>query len=52
MTDNLRHALQEEFADVYTIVDLAIVFAEIQLECQAQLYNTAEQIKKEVLDNE
>lgn len=51
MPNELRNAIQEAFANAYTIPDLAIIYAEIQVECQKQLEYMAEQIKKEVIDN-
>ena len=51
MSDELRSALQGAFAEVYTIEDLAMLYADIQVECQKQLEFMAEQIKKEVVEN-
>ena len=51
MTNEFRSALQEAFANVYTITDLAMLYADIQVECQKQLEFMAEQIKKEVVEN-
>lgn len=51
MPNELRNAIQEAFANAYTIPDLAIIYAEIQVECQKQLEYMAERIKKEAIDN-
>lgn len=51
MKDKLREQIQEAFAEVYTIPDLAKLYAEIQMECQRQLEHIAEQIKREVIDD-
>lgn len=51
MPNELRTQIQEAFANAYTIPDLAILYAEIQVECQKHLEYMAEQIKKEVIDN-
>ena len=47
MTNELRTAIQEAFAEVYTIPELAKLYAEIRLECDKQVEFIAEQIKKE-----
>lgn len=51
MTNELRTAIQEEFADVYTIPNFAKLYAEIRLECDKQLDFIVTQIKKEALNN-
>ena len=51
MPDILRTAIQEAFADVYTIPDLAKLYADIQVECQTQLEYMALKIRKEIEDN-
>lgn len=51
MQNELRTKIEDAFADVYTIPDLATLYAEIQLECQKQLYFIAEKIKQEVIDD-
>lgn len=51
MPNELRVKIQEAFADVYTIADLAKLYAEIQVECQKQLDFVAEYIKREAIDN-
>ena len=51
MQNELRNAIQEAFAEVYTITDLAKLYAEIQVECDRQLDFMSEKITKEVIDN-
>ena len=51
MPNELKFKIQDAFADVYTIDELAKLYAEIQVECQKQLEFIAERIKKEVIDN-
>ena len=51
MQNELRNQIQEAFADVYTISDLATLYAEIQVECKKQLEYMAERIKKEVTNS-
>lgn len=51
MPNELITALQEAFAEPYTIQDLAKLYAEIHTECEKLLNCTAEQIKKELIDN-
>lgn len=51
MPNELITALQEAFAESYTIQDLAKLYAEIHTECEKLLNCTAEQIKKELVDN-
>lgn len=51
MQNELKYKIQEAFAEVYTITDLAKLYAEIQVECDKQLEFIAEQITKEVKDN-
>ena len=49
MANELKYKIQEAFAEVYTITDLAKLYAEIQVECDKQLEYMAEQIMKEVI---
>lgn len=51
MQNELKYKIQEAFAEVCTMTDLAKLYAEIQVECDRQLEFTAEQITKEVQDN-
>ncbi len=51
MTNELKTAIQEAFAEVYSIPDLAKLYAEIRLECDTQVEFIATQIKKEALNN-
>lgn len=46
--DSLKTAIEEAFADVYTIPDLAKLYADIQVECQTQLEHMACQIRNEM----
>lgn len=47
MDDNLRVAIQEAFADAYTIESLAKIYSDIQVECEKQLVFIASEIQKE-----
>ncbi len=51
MANELKYKIQEAFAEVYTITDLAKLYAEILVECDRQLAFMEEQIKKEVINN-
>lgn len=51
MPNELMTALQDAFAEAYTIQDLAKLYAEIHTESEKLLHCTAEQIKKELIDN-
>ena len=51
MPNELRTRIQEAFAEVYTISDLAKLYAEIQVEVERQLEYVAEQIEKEAIGN-
>lgn len=51
MSNELVNAIQTAFAEVYTITDLAKLYAEIQAECNKQLDFVAEQLKKEIIEN-
>ncbi len=47
MTDELKLAIQEAFAAVYSVSDLVNLYAEIREECNKQVEYISAQIEKE-----
>ena len=51
MNENLKTHIQEQFAECYTLDDVARLYFEIRMECEKQLNYMNLQIAKEMKDN-
>lgn len=51
MPNELRMAIQEAFADKYTLDDVARLYFDIRMECEKQLEYMSKQVAKEMHDN-
>ncbi len=51
MPDKLKTAIQEAFAEQYTLDDVARLYFDIRMECEKQLEYMSMQIAKEMHDN-
>ena len=51
MPNELRTEIQEAFANMYTLDDVARLYFEIRMECEKQLEHMSKKVAKEMHDN-